>query len=102
MHKARKSDCSACMGLGPNAGDRIARSGVCSGGSYSSGARRALFARGIVTAIGWIVDAPRAFSPDKIEEAMRYLGIPMNHYEPIKTMVGTLQQELKKQKAQTA
>jgi hypothetical protein len=56
------------------------------------------FARGIVTAIGWIVDAPRAFAPDKLEDAMRYLGVPMNHYEPIKTMVQTLQQELRKQK----
>jgi hypothetical protein len=56
------------------------------------------FARGIVTAIGWIVDAPRAFSPDKIEDAMKYLGIPMNYYEPIKKMVGTLQSELQKQR----
>lgn len=58
------------------------------------------FARGIVTAIGWIVDAPRAFAPDKLEDAMRYLGIPMNHYEPIKAMVTTLQSELRKQKTQ--
>jgi hypothetical protein len=58
------------------------------------------FARGIVTAIGWIVDAPKAFAPDKLEDAMRYLGIPMNYYEPIKTMVATLQGELRKQKGQ--
>jgi hypothetical protein len=31
---------------------------------------------------------------------MRYLGIPMNYYEPIKTMVATLHGELKRQKGQ--
>jgi hypothetical protein len=56
------------------------------------------FARGIVTAISWIVDAPKAFSPDKLEDAMDHLGIPRDHYAEIKKMVTQLQAELKKLK----
>jgi hypothetical protein len=52
------------------------------------------FARGIVTAISWIIDAPRAFAPDKLADAMKYLDIPLEHYEAIEGMVRKLQQEL--------
>jgi hypothetical protein len=60
------------------------------------------FARGIVTAISWIVDAPKAFAPEKLEDAMQYLGIPLNHVAEIRDMVNELRTELKKENAKPA
>jgi hypothetical protein len=53
------------------------------------------FARGIVTAISWIIDAPRAFAPDKIRDAMTYLDIPMEHFDGIQAMVKSLEDALR-------
>jgi hypothetical protein len=57
------------------------------------------FARGVVAAISWIIDAPRAFAPDKLPDAMSYLDIPMEYYTQIQSMVKTLQGALASQEA---
>lgn len=57
------------------------------------------FARGVVAAISWIIDAPRAFAPDKLPDAMSYLDIPMEYYPQIQGMVKTLQGALATQEA---
>jgi hypothetical protein len=56
------------------------------------------FARGIVTAISWIIDAPRAFAPEKLSEALKYLDIPEEHLTAIRGMVTKLDEELKAKK----
>ena len=57
------------------------------------------YARGIVTAISWIIDAPRAFAPKQLEDAMKYLDIPKEHLASIQTMVDTLEDALRVAKA---
>lgn len=56
------------------------------------------FARGIVTAISWIIDAPRAFAPEKLSDALKYLDIPEEHLPAIRGMVAKLEQELQARK----
>lgn len=56
------------------------------------------FARGIVTAISWIIDAPRAFAPEKLADALKYLDIPAEHLPAIRDMVTKLEQELNAKK----
>jgi hypothetical protein len=58
------------------------------------------FVRGVVTAMSWIVDTNRAFAPDKLDDAMKYLGIPLEHFAEIEKMVRTLQGELARQRGE--
>jgi hypothetical protein len=59
------------------------------------------FARGVVAAISWIIDAPRAFAPDRLADAMSYLDVPMEYYTEIQNMLKTLQRALASQEPET-
>jgi hypothetical protein len=67
-------------GVGPDATQRKMVSDVKMRTSVTTQSR---VARGMVTALGWMGVAIRAFAPNEIDDALAYLGIP----EPSRTPV---------------
>jgi hypothetical protein len=52
------------------------------------------FVRGIVTAMSILEPQYRAFSPDSMEDALRYLQLPVGHVNEVNAIVARLQARL--------
>ncbi|MCK6586668.1 MAG: hypothetical protein HUU21_30510 [Polyangiaceae bacterium] len=52
------------------------------------------FVRGVVTALSWFNSGFYAFSPQHLEDAMRYLEVPVQHHDEIRELVKKLRKTL--------
>jgi hypothetical protein len=51
--------------------------------------------RGVITALGWFNPQVKAFAPDQLDEALRYLDVPLIKRNSILTDAHEIQSELK-------
>lgn len=57
------------------------------------------FVRGVVTAMSWLDPIFRAFSPQDIASAYKYLGIPPDYHPDVERMIASLKAELQRSAA---
>lgn len=57
------------------------------------------FVRGVMTAMSWLDPIFRAFSPQDIASAYKYLGIPPDYHPGIERMIASLRAEIRRSAA---
>jgi hypothetical protein len=86
---------SFTSGGGPNSSQRMRLQEILQGGRQACAViTRSRIARGIVAALAWFNPDVRAFAPERLGDALAFLGLPPGAREPLLDAADRLEAEL--------